>query len=137
MEATKTLPVSGHAAGMSAKIQSEEDFFQEVTRNVRDLVSGERMTPITTVSFASVEALVSVLTPKRTELLEVVRQQGGFNSIESLADKLQRDRAGVSKDLKALNQAGLLNMHEAIHAGHGKRTEISPTAERLRLEVVI
>jgi len=143
MKVRKTLPVLEDvlvaviSGPTNTKFQTEEDFFKEVTQNVRDRASGKRLAPITTISFASVEALVAVLSPKRTELLTAVRKQGGFSSIESLSERLGRDRAGVSKDLKALNQAGLLNMNEAIHAGHGKRIEIMPTAEKMRLELVI
>ena len=48
--------MSRYAADVSIQIQSEAESFQEVTQNVRALVGRKRVTQITTVSFASVEA---------------------------------------------------------------------------------
>jgi hypothetical protein len=43
----------------------------------------------------------------------------------------------VSRDLKALAEAGLLQIREAVSPGHGKRTEIAPVARRLHVELVL
>lgn len=98
---------------------------------------GRSTAPRATVSFESVAALLTVLTPKRYALYEVVKGHGGFDSIEALAAELHRDRATVSRDLKALADAGLLLMREAVSPGHGRRTEIAPVADKLMLELVL
>lgn len=129
---TDELPPSG-----VVKFQSDEEFFKEAGRDLRAVRSGRRSTPVVTVSFASVPALLSVLTPKRFELIQAVKEQGRFDSIEMLAAALERDRASVSRDLKALADAGLLRVQEVVHSGHGRRSEITPVAKRLMVELSI
>lgn len=120
-----------------AVIQTEEAFFQDIAKSVQDRREGRRTEPVSTVSFESPAALFAVLTPKRYELIEIVKSKGRFNSVEALATALKRDRATVSRDLKALADAGLLRVHEVVNSGHGKRSEISPVAERLVVELAI
>lgn len=120
-----------------AKIQTEEEFFQEAARELEEFRTGRRTPAIATVSFQSVAALLAVLTPKRYAIIETVKAHGRFDSIEALANELRRDRGTVSRDLKALTEAGLLQVQEAVHAGHGRRTEISSKAERLTVELTL
>lgn len=40
---------------------------------------------------------------------------------QELAIALNRNRAAVSRDLRALCDIGLLRVKEAIHSGHGRR----------------
>lgn len=119
------------------RIESRDDFFRRVKGQVKDRLEGRRTTPVATVSFESVGALLGVLTPKRYELYEAVRQHGGFESIEALAAEVRRDRATVSRDIKALADAGLLLLREAALPGHGRRMEVAPAAKRLKLELVL
>jgi predicted transcriptional regulator len=129
---TARLPVLAQV-----RIESEADFFDRVRLQAKDRREGRRKTPVATVSFESVGALLTVLTPKRYALFEAVRQHGGFASIEALAAEVQRDRATVSRDIKALAGAGLLSLRETPSPGHGKRTEIAPAAEQLKVELVL
>lgn len=116
-------------------IQSEEAFFRGVRKRVAEFANGRRVQPVATVSFESVGALLAVLTPKRYEIIETVKAHGRFESIEALATTLGRDRAAVSRDLKALSQAGLLRARDAVAPGHGRRTEIDSAARELRIEI--
>lgn len=118
-------------------LESEEDFFANVRQAVKDRKNGRRLASHVTVSFQSPAALLAVLTPKRYALFEAVKEHGHFDSIEDLARALERDRAAVSRDLKALTDAGLLQMREALFPGHGKRTEIAPVAERLHVDLTL
>ncbi len=120
-----------------AGIETEDAFFANVRRAVKDRKDGRRLAPHVSVSFQSPAALLAVLTPKRYALFEAVREHGHFGSIEDLARALARDRAAGSRDLKALTDAGLLQLREAVSPGHGKRTEIAPVAERLHVELVL
>jgi predicted transcriptional regulator len=92
---------------------------------------------VTTVTFASISALLAVLTPKRYALVEAVKAHGSFDSIEALATAVSRDRAAVSRDLKALTEAGLLRIQEAVLPGHGRRSTIAPVARHLKVELTI
>lgn len=120
-----------------ATIETQDNFFAGVRKAVKDRKEGRRAEPFVSVSFQSAAALLAVLTPKRYALFEAVKSHGHFDSIEELARTLERDRATVSRDLKALTEAGLLQMREAVSPGHGKRTEIAPVAQRLHVELVL
>jgi predicted transcriptional regulator len=122
-------------AAKSLAFQSEADFFAGAAKRVREFRAGRRTKAVARVSFESVEALLAVLTPKRYALMELVKQKGRFESIEALAGELGRDRGTVSRDLKALAEAGLILLHEAVLPGHGRRSEIAPVAKKLRVEL--
>ena len=98
---------------------------------------GRRPKAVARVSFESVEALLTVLTPKRYALLETVKEKGRFESIEALAAELKRDRSTVSRDLRALADAGLISLREAVLPGHGIRSEIAPVARKLTVELFL
>lgn len=117
--------------------QSQDAFFRGVARDLERVRSGRSAHAVTTVSFESVPALLMTLTPKRYALIEAVKEHGRFESIEALANVVGRDRAAVSRDLKALAEAGLLRVREAVLPGHGRRLEIAPAARRLKLELTI
>lgn len=137
-----TLPVAESNIGTdelpAAKtltFQSENEFFAGAARRVREFKEGCRPKAVARVSFESVEALLTVLTPKRYAIIEAVKEKGHFESIEALADALKRDRSTVSRDLRALADAGLISLHEAVFPGHGRRSEIAPVARKLTVEL--
>lgn len=117
--------------------QSEDGFFNSVRKNINDRKMGWRIEPITTVSFESLSALLAVVTPQRARLVEALKEKGHFESITTLADALQRDRGTVSKDVKALSNAGFVRIEVRTLPGHGKRSEIFPAANKIRLELSI
>jgi predicted transcriptional regulator len=117
--------------------QTEEEFFLNVRQNVKSRATGERNSSITTVSFESLGALLAVVTPQRIRIVEALKEKGHFESIATLADALQRDRGTVSKDVKALSDAGFLRVQVKTFPGHGRRSEIFPIAQTVRLELNI
>ena len=66
-----------------------------------------------------------------------MKKHGSFESIEALASTVHRDRATVSRDLRALAEAGLLQVQEAVLPGCGHRLTIAPAARQLRIELTI
>lgn len=64
------------------------------------------------LSFESLEGLLATLTPKRIELIRLVRQHPDL-SIAAIARKLGRDYKRVHGDVRALEAAGLLEKSEA------------------------
>ena len=115
--------------------KSEENFFADVRKNVQTRKQGQRNSPVTTVSFESLSALLAVVTPQRARLVETLKAKGHFESIATLADALQRDRGTVSKDVKVLSNAGFVRVEVKAFPGHGKRSEIFPAARTVRLEL--
>jgi predicted transcriptional regulator len=59
------------------------------------------------VTFVTLESLVSVMSPKRLELLRGLRASGP-TSIRALADQLARDYKSVHGDVTLLMDAGLI-----------------------------
>jgi predicted transcriptional regulator len=63
------------------------------------------------ISFASVELLWKVLTPKRWEILHAMTGQGSL-SIREVARRVDRDVKAVHGDVTALIHAGVLDRSE-------------------------
>jgi predicted transcriptional regulator len=118
---------------MQLSVQSEDDFFAGAAKRVREFRKGRRTKAVARVSFESAEVLLAVLTPRRYALMSAVQQKGRFESIESLADEMQRDRGTVSRDLKALAKAGLISLCKTALPGQGRRFEIAPVARKLKI----
>ena len=64
------------------------------------------------LNFENLSMLLAVITPRRLEVLKVLRQQGPM-SIRALATTLGRDYKNVHTDARALENAGLLQRTEA------------------------
>lgn len=122
---------------MRLRVESESEFFHRIRSTVRKQPQASGALTGITLSFQSASTLLAVLTPKRHALFEAVRKVGQFESIEALAQAVSRDRAAVSKDLKALADAGLLHVQDVTFPGHGRRTRISPSASRIRVELTL
>ena len=60
------------------------------------------------ISFASVELLWQVLSPKRLDILRAMAGQGGL-SIREVAKRVGRDVKAVHGDVRALLEGGLLD----------------------------
>lgn len=63
------------------------------------------------LNFEDLPLLLSVLTPRRIELLKALRQIGPL-SIRALAKHLSRDYKNVHGDAKALEEIGLIETQE-------------------------
>ena len=64
------------------------------------------------LSFESLEGLLATLSPKRIELVRLVRRRPNL-SIAAIARELGRDYKRVHGDVRALEMAGLLEEDEA------------------------
>ena len=81
---------------------------QEFARVWRRAAAGERLPEaIPKVRFTSLAQLLSMLTPKRLELLDAVARKPGC-SIRALAGRLGRDYKNVHGDVTALATLGLI-----------------------------
>ena len=86
------------------KIGDLEDDFDDVLNAWED---GQAATPLNQLSFESMTGFLSCLTPKRWELLTVLRKQGHY-SIKKLAGVLNRDYKNTHTDVKMLLEVGLV-----------------------------
>ena len=68
---------------------------------------GELLETEVHLNFEDLSMLLSILTPRRLDVLKTLRQQGPI-SVRALARYLERDYKNVHADARALENAGLL-----------------------------
>lgn len=86
---------------------------------------GEHVESTSTISFPDFETFLKVLTPGRFTMLKHLRQHPE-RSIKALAEALQRDYRHVHGDVKALEDAGLVERAEGT---------VRATADKVLVEV--
>lgn len=91
----------------------------------------EGESPPAVVSFATVEELRKILTPRRVELLQALMHiDGAAESISAFADTLDRDYRPVHDDVTRLEDYGLVFI---VEEGQAKRPYLP--YERIHLDV--
>ncbi len=110
-----------------------EDVGVEAIEVMRSIESGKKVTPKShEVVFTDFAALRSFLTPKRLELIRLIRKHAP-SSIAQLARLAKRDFARVYQDLQALSEAGIIDIPKR---SKGEKTKPG-VAEEIRLEIVV
>ena len=113
-------------------IRSTEDVLAEAAATMKAVAAGQTVRPKRRrLFFTSPDALRKFLTPKRMELIRLIRQQKPA-SIYELATLAHRDFKRVHEDVKVLSEIGLVELTR----DEGRK--VTPhVAEELRLEVVL
>ncbi len=95
------------------------------------LMRGDKVKTERGVYFTSLEAFRKVLTPRRLELLRVIRSEKP-ESINQLAKLVGRDIKNVADDVKYLGQVGLITTE-------GTKKQVSPRVdyETIVLEIAV
>lgn len=90
-------------------IKSLKDIFDDVKETVKKLERGERLKPVKEpeIYFTSFEAFRKALTPKRLELLHIIRTKKP-SSLHELARITKRDIKNIADDVKYLERVGLV-----------------------------
>lgn len=113
-------------------IRTTDDVLKEAAETMKSVAQGKKVKPKGhRLFFTSPEALRQFLTPKRLELIRLIRkrQPGSINELAALA---QRDFKRVYEDIQSLAQAGLVDL------ANGKGRKKTPrVADELRLEIVV
>lgn len=113
-------------------IRSTDDVLSEAAATMKAVAAGQTVRPKKRrLFFTSPDALRKFLTPKRLELIRLIRQQKPA-SIYELAALAHRDFKRVYEDIKALAETGLVDL-----ARDDGRKVTPHVAEELRLEVVL
>ena len=118
---------------VTIKIQSLSEGLQAFGRVARAIQRGHPPKTMTdNLSFSSLAAMRKVLTPKRLELLQAIRQERPA-SIYALAKTTGRDLRNVQDDVAMLARLGLVCLSRGRHA----RAGVSPRVEydRIRLDI--
>lgn len=96
-------------------VKSDAGFFIEAKELARNFDAGWRPDkPVVRIYFDDLPTLLRYLTPKRFELLSVLRASG-HSSISALAKRLQRQYRNVFDDIKTLERLGLVSKDASGH----------------------
>ena len=114
-------------------IKSIKDMFDDVKKTVKKIEHGERLKTVTEpeIYFTSFEAFRKALTPKRLELLHLIRIKKP-SSINELARIAKRDIKNIADDVKYLEQIGLIEKKET-------NNKIAPVIkyDKIALEIAV
>jgi predicted transcriptional regulator len=114
-------------------LKSLEDVGEETAQVMRALESGKKVAAKShEVVFTDFAAVRSFLTPKRLELIRLIRKHAP-DSIAQLARLAKRDFARVYQDVRVLPEAGIVDMPAR---SKGEKTKPG-VAEEIRLEIVV
>ncbi len=113
-------------------IRSTDDVLKEAAETMKSVAEGKKIRPKGhRLFFTSPEALRRFLTPKRLELIRLVRKRRP-NSINELAALARRDFKRVYEDIMSLSEAGLVDLSKDKGRKRAPRV-----ADELRLEIVV
>jgi predicted transcriptional regulator len=113
-------------------IRDFDETLQEAAQTMKAVSAGKKVRPKGhRLFFTSPEALRRFLTPKRIELIHLIRKRQP-NSINELAALAHRDFKRVYEDVMSLTGAGLIDLAR----DKGRKTALR-VADELRLEIVV
>lgn len=115
------------------EIRDIKDIFEDVKDTVRKIEQGEKLKPVKKpeIYFTSLEAFRKALTPKRFELIHIIKTKKP-QSINELARMAKRDVKNIADDLRYLEQAGLVEKKVL-----GKEVRPSVNYDRLDLQIAV
>ncbi len=112
-------------------IKDVKTALKEFAERAAAIERGEKVKKETGVYFTSFEAFRKILTPKRLELLHIIKARKP-SSINELARMSKRDVKNVAEDVKYLEQIGLIEKK----AENNKTTPII-RYDRIALEIAV
>lgn len=114
-------------------IKSVQDVFSDVRETVLRIDKGESLAPVKSpeIYFTSFEVFRKALTPKRLELLHIIKNQKP-SSINELARMAKRDVKNIADDVKYLDQIGLIEIKET-----GRKTAPCISYDKIALEIAV
>jgi predicted transcriptional regulator len=114
-------------------IKSIEEVLRDTGEVMKKIERGEKVKPVKEpeVYFTSFEAFRKALTPKRLELLRLIKTKNP-SSINELARIAKRDVKNITDDVKYLAQIGLIVKKET----NRKTTPVIPY-DKLLLEIAV
>lgn len=116
-------------------IQSVDKGFEDLNRVFEAARAGKKFKPIVGTYFTSLEAARNFLTPKRIQLLTLIRERKP-KSIYALAKLCNRGFATVFRDVTILERHGLLKLSRAATSPRRSvRPVVSYGAIHLRIPI--
>jgi len=105
------------------------------TREAMEHIAAGRVIPkVRDVNFTSYEAMRKLLTPRRLELLHVIKEQRP-GSVYELAQLVGRDAKNINDELAILVNVGLLELRKTTKG----RKKVVPcvTVDRIQVEITV
>ena len=113
------------------KAGTEDGFFAHGRQLAKAADRGEKLRDARIISFEDHADMIKLISTARITLFHAVKQQPG--SITEIAERLDRDRSAVKRDIDALERAGLLMITEKVLPGHGRKKEVRALARKFIL----
>lgn len=115
-------------------IKSLEDVLEDTKEAMKKLELGEKVKPEKGLYFESIEGFRKALTPRRLELLRLIREKQP-GSIQELSRLAKRDIKSVATDVTLLEDLGLIGMKRKKVG----RRESTPTVnyDKINLEIAV
>ena len=115
-------------------IKSLEDVLEDAKEAMKKLELGEKVKPEKGLYFESIEGFRKALTPRRLELLRLIREKQP-RSIQELSRLAKRDIKSVATDIALLEDLGLIGMKRKKVG----RRESTPTVnyDKINLEIAV
>lgn len=116
---------------LTIKTGTEADFFQRGRQLAQAADKGEALPDERVLSFEDPADVMKLITAARLALFRAVKEMPG--SITQIAERLNRDRSAVKRDVDELARAGLVTIVEKVLPGHGRMKEVRAVANRVSL----
>jgi predicted transcriptional regulator len=113
-----------------------DEYVQRSIDRAKRLDRGEKLPAEFRITFEDPADLLRVLSAERLRVLRTIRTRTK-PTVSGLAVILKRDRRAVSRDVKLLEELGLLRTRNEANPGHGVMTIVEPLAEKYRLEATV
>lgn len=115
-------------------IKSVKEVLDDFARAAKAIERGEKVRPSSGVYFASIEGFRKALTPKRLELLHLIKTKHP-RSLQELARISKRDIKSIVTDVKMLESLDLIDMKRKKEG----RKESMPTVDydKIDLEIAV
>ena len=107
------------------------EFFERGKAHARRIDSGEALEPGSLIMFEDPEDILEIVTNARVGVFRAVKEEPG--SITDIARRLHRDRSAVKRDVDILVGAGLIEICDIPHSGHGREKYLKAAADRFQL----
>lgn len=115
------------------KVDKPAKFFERGRAAARLADQGKAIPLERVIAFEDPEEMARLITTAKLALFRAVRESPG--SITELSERLHRDRSAVKRDIDELEKAGLIEVQEIPHPGHGRKKEVRAVADQVLLAI--
>src|SRR3972149_8445781 len=113
-------------------IKSLKDFLEDAKETMKKVETGEKVKHEKGLYFESIEGFRKALTPKRLELLHIIKEKQP-ESLQDLSRLAKRDMKSIVTDIKILESLDLIDIRRRKEG----RRESTPTIDYERIDLQI